>query len=62
MPEPSTADLMRQWRAAAGLSRADAAARLRMAPGTLRDIEQGLSRTDDVLAQIALKKLIADAK
>jgi hypothetical protein len=33
-----------------------------MAPGTLRDIEQGLSRADDVLARIALKKLIEAAK
>ena len=60
--EKSTADLMREWRRVAGLSRDQAAARLEMAPGTLRDIEQGLSRADDVLAQIGLKKLIEDAK
>ena len=53
---------MREWRRLAGLSRAEAAERLGMAPGTLRDIEQGLSRTDDALARIALKKLIEDAK
>lgn len=60
--EKSIADLMREWRRLAGLSRADAAVRLDMAPGTLRDIEQGLSRADDALARIALEKLIDDAK
>lgn len=59
--EKSVADLMREWRAAAGLSRAAAAARLALAPNTVRDIEQGVSRADDVLARIALKKLIEDA-
>lgn len=58
----TVADLMRAWRTAAGLSRAEAAARLKMAPGTLRDIEQGLSRADDEMARIALKKLVEDAK
>ena len=63
MPEqPSIADLMREWRRLAGMSRADAAAMLRMAPGTLRDIEQGISRADDELARIALDALIAAEK
>lgn len=60
--EKSTADLMREWRRVAGLSRDQAASILGMAPGTLRDIEQGLSRAEDVLAQMGLKKMIEDAK
>lgn len=60
--QPSIADLMREWRRLAGLSRAEAAARLSMAVGTLRDIEQGLSRADDTLARMALEGLIAAAK
>ena len=63
MPEqPSIADLMREWRRLARLTRTEAAARLSMAPGTLRDIEQGLSRSDDMLARLALDGLIAAAK
>lgn len=53
---------MREWRAVAGLSRGEAAERLALAPNTIRDIEQGISRADDALARIALKKLIEDAK
>ncbi len=60
--QPSIADLMREWRRLARLSRSEAATRLVLAPNTIRDIEQGLSRVDDELARIALKKLIRDAK
>jgi transcriptional regulator with XRE-family HTH domain len=60
--EKSVADLMRAWRAAAGLTREQAGERLGLALGTIRDIEQGLSRADDVLAREGLKKLISDAK
>jgi transcriptional regulator with XRE-family HTH domain len=60
--EQSTADLMRAWREAAGLTREQAGERLGLALGTIRDIEQGLSRAGDVLAREGLKKLIEDAK
>jgi transcriptional regulator with XRE-family HTH domain len=60
--EKTVADLMRAWRVAAGLTRAQAGERLGLALGTIRDIEQGLSRADDVLAREGLKKLLADAK
>jgi DNA-binding XRE family transcriptional regulator len=53
---------MREWRAAAGLSRSEAGSLLNLASKTIRDIEQGRSRADDVLAKIALKKMIEDAK
>jgi DNA-binding XRE family transcriptional regulator len=61
-PAPSTAELMRAWRAAAGLSRLQAGEIIGLGETAIRDIEQGLRRGDDVLAQIALKKLIDDAK
>jgi transcriptional regulator with XRE-family HTH domain len=56
------ADLMRQWREVAGLSRAEAGERLGLAPNAIRDIEQGLRRNGDVLSAWGLKKLIEDAK
>lgn len=58
----TVADLMRRWRAAAGLSRAEAGRRLGLAPNAIRDIEQGLRRADDELSRLGLKKLIEDAK
>lgn len=60
--EKSVADLMRAWRAAAGLSTEDAGKRLNLSRRTIEDIELGRSRAEDVLARIALKKLIEDAK
>lgn len=60
--EKSTASLMREWRRVSGLSRAQAGARLSLSANTIRDIEQGVSRADDVLARVGLKKLIDDAK
>ncbi len=60
--EKSVADLMREWRRVAGLSREQAGDHLRLSANTIRDIEQGLSRADDMLARIALEKMIEDAK
>jgi transcriptional regulator with XRE-family HTH domain len=60
--EKSVADLMRAWRVAAGLTREQAGARLGLGAAAVRDIEQGLRRSGDVLTQIALKKLLDDAK
>ena len=61
MIKSQTADLMRRWRQLAGLSRVEAAARLSMSRGTIRDIEQGLTRADDVFVRLALEKLIEDS-
>lgn len=58
----STADLMREWRRVAGLSREQAGERVGLAANAIRDIEQGLRRADDRLTQAGLKKLIEDAK
>ena len=60
--QQSVADLMRTWRALAGLNTAEAGARLGMSGRAIEDIEQGRRRADDELARIALKKLIEDAK
>jgi ribosome-binding protein aMBF1 (putative translation factor) len=59
--EKSVADLMRSWRSAAGLSTEDAGKRLNLSRRTIEDIELGRSRADDMLARIALNKLIEDA-
>ncbi len=61
-PRPTVADLMRQWRAAAGLTTAEAGERLDMSGRSIEDIEQGRRRADDRLTEIALKKLIGDCK
>jgi transcriptional regulator with XRE-family HTH domain len=58
----SNADLMREWRKLAGLSREQAGERIGLGAAAIRDIEQGLRRDGDRLTEIALKKLIADAK
>lgn len=60
--EKSVADLMREWRALAGINTAEAGARLGLTGRAIEDIEQGRRRADDELARIALKKLIADSK
>lgn len=60
--DKSVADLMRTWRSLAGLSTAEAGARLGLTGRAIEDIEQGRRRADDELARIALKKLIADCK
>lgn len=60
--ENSVADLMREWRRVAGLSRAEAAERIGMAPNGVRDIEQGLRRAGDLLTAEGLKKMISDVK
>lgn len=63
MPKRATnADLMREWRRLAGLNTAAAGERLGLSPRAIEDIEQGRRRADDRLTEIALKKLIADAK
>jgi transcriptional regulator with XRE-family HTH domain len=58
--ERTVADLMKAWRAAAGLSTAAAGERLKLSARAIEDIEQGRRRADDELARIALKKLLDD--
>lgn len=53
---------MRAWRAAAGLSTAEAGERLNLSRRTIEDIELGRSRANDELARIALEKLSTDAE
>jgi transcriptional regulator with XRE-family HTH domain len=60
--DASNADLMRTWRAAAGLSTAQAGERLGLSPRTIEEIEQGRIRNGDALTRMGLKKLIEDAK
>lgn len=61
--KPETvANLMREWRAVASLSRAEAGARLGLSENAVRDIEQGLRRAGDELSRQGLKNLIRDAK
>jgi transcriptional regulator with XRE-family HTH domain len=54
----SIADLMRAWRAAAGLSTAAAGERLGLSARTIEDIEQGRRRAGDRLTAIALEFLV----
>lgn len=61
MPK-SNADLMREWRALAGLNTAAAGERLGMSGRAIEDIEQGRRRADDVLTRIALEALISGTK
>lgn len=61
-PRRSVADLMREWRRLAGLSREDAGARLGLGANAVRDIEQGLRRDEDELSRLGLEKLLADAR
>lgn len=58
----TTADLMREWRRVAGLSREQAAVVTGLGAAAIRDIEQGLRRDGDYLTAMGLKKLIEDAK
>lgn len=58
----TVAQLMKDWRAAAGLNTAAAGERLGLSSRAIEDIEQGRRRADDELTRIALKKLIDDAK
>lgn len=58
----TNATLMRRWRTIAGLTTTEAGARLNLSPRTIEDIEQGRRRAEDVLTEIALSKLIEDAK
>lgn len=59
MPRQRTvAELMKAWRAKAGLNTAAAGERLNLSPRAIEDIEQGRRRVDDELARIALKKLL----
>ena len=63
MPKRATvADLMREWRRVAGLSREQAGDALGLGAAAIRDIEQGLRRDGDRLTELGLKKLIEDAK
>ncbi len=57
MTEPSVADLMREWRRAAGLSTAEAGARIGLSARTIEGIEQGRRDGDD-LARLGLLWLI----
>jgi transcriptional regulator with XRE-family HTH domain len=52
---------MRAWRAAAGLSTANAGERLGLSSRAIEDIEQGRRRAGDIMARIALEKLCTDA-
>ena len=61
-PDPTVAELMREWRKLAGLSRAEAGERLGLGEAAIRDIEQGLRRAGDVLSAEGLKNLIRAAK
>ncbi|NCW20443.1 MAG: XRE family transcriptional regulator [Gammaproteobacteria bacterium] len=61
-PEPTVADLMREWRRVAGLNTAAAGERLGLSPRAIEDIEQGRRRADDELSRLGLKKLIEGAK
>jgi predicted transcriptional regulator len=54
----SVAELMKAWRAKAGLNTAAAGERLNLSPRAIEDMEQGRRRVDDELARIALKKLL----
>lgn len=54
----SVAELMKAWRAAAGLNTAAAGERLNLSARAIEDIEQGRRRVGDELARIALKKLL----
>lgn len=54
----SVAELMKAWRAAAGLNTAAAGELLNLSARAIEDIEQGRRRVDDELARIALKKLL----
>jgi predicted transcriptional regulator len=56
----TTADLMRQWRAAAGLSTTEAGSRLGLSSRTIEDVEQGRRRAGDQLSMIALNALIRE--
>jgi transcriptional regulator with XRE-family HTH domain len=58
----TVADLMRQWRAAAGLSTTEAGDRLGLSPRTIEDIEQGRRRAEDHLSMIALNALLTEAR
>ena len=58
----TVAELMRAWRAAAGLSTTEAGTRIGLSRRAVEDIEQGRRRAGDVFTEIALKKLIDDAK
>ena len=58
----TVADLMRQWRAVAGLSTTEAGSRLGLSPRTIEDIEQGRRRTGDQLSMIALSALLTEAR
>jgi hypothetical protein len=53
---------MREWRGLAGLNTAQAGERLGLSSRSIEDIEQGRRRADDRLTEIALRKLIEDAK
>lgn len=58
----SNADLMREWRALAGLNTAMAGERLALSGRAIEDIEQGRRRAADELTRIALLSLIEAAK
>jgi len=58
----TVAELMREWRRAAGLNTAAAGERLGLSPRAIEDIEQGRRRAHDELSRLGLKKLIENAK
>jgi DNA-binding XRE family transcriptional regulator len=58
----TNADLMRQWRLAAGLTTTEAGNRLALSRRTIEDIEQGRRRAGDQLSMIALNALLTEAR
>ena len=60
--QKSVADLMRTWRADAGLSTAEAGERVGLSRRTIEDIEQGRIRVDDELTRAGLKYFLENAK
>jgi predicted transcriptional regulator len=56
----SNADLMREWRALAGVNAAAAGERLGLSGRAIEDIEQGRRRDGDELTRLGLLRLIDD--
>ncbi len=61
-PEKSVADLMREWRAVAGLTTAQAGERVGLSRRTIEDVEQGRIRVNDELTRAGLKYFLENAK
>lgn len=62
MSKQSVADLMREWRRLAGLNTAQAGEELGLSSRSIEDIEQGRTRSNDVLTHHGLEALIAQER